>query len=140
MRVVDASVVMKWHLVDEPGVEAAQELLLTNDQFAVPDLLFAETATTVWKNVRRGLMAPARALEIIDSIVDGPFDVYSNQGLTRDAFHIAAAREITPYDASYIALAISLRTECITADRKLFNKLQGSPFARNVALLADYTN
>lgn len=140
MRVVDASVVMKWHLVEEPGADAAQELLLTNSQFAVPDLLFLEAATVVWKNVRRGSVTPTRALEIIDSIVDGPFDVYPNQGLIRDAFPIALAREITPYDASYITLAISLRTDCITADRKLFNKLQGSPFGKHVTLLADYTN
>lgn len=140
MRVVDASVVVKWHIAEETEVEAAHELLRTNFHFAVPDLLFAETATVVWKNVRRGLISPARAMQIIDSIVAGPFDVYGNQGLVRDALHIAISREVTPYDASYIALAMSLRTDCVTADRKLFSKLQGSPFGKHVTLLADYTN
>jgi predicted nucleic acid-binding protein len=140
MRVVDASVVVKWHIAEETEVEAAHELLRTNFHFAVPDLLFAETATVVWKNVRHGLISRARATQVIDSIVDGPFDVYGNQGLVRDALHIAMSREITPYDASYIALAMSLRTDCVTADRKLFSKLRGSPFARHVTLLADDTN
>ncbi|MDP9361416.1 MAG: type II toxin-antitoxin system VapC family toxin [Acidobacteriota bacterium] len=139
MGVVDASVVIKWH-IEEADSEAAQSLRRTSERFAIPDLLFVETATVVWKNVRRGLMSPARAMQITNSIVDGPFDVYSNQALARDAVRIAIAREITPYDASYIALAISLRTDCVTADRKLFSKLRGSPFGRHVALLADYTN
>jgi predicted nucleic acid-binding protein len=139
MRVVDASVVIKWHF-EEADSEAAQSLRRTSQRLAIPDLLFVETTNVVWKNVRRGLISPARAMQITDSIIEGPFDVYSNQALTRDAVRIAIAREITPYDASYIALAISLRTDCVTADRKLFSKLMGSPFGRHVTLLADYTN
>jgi predicted nucleic acid-binding protein len=139
MQVVDSSVVIKWH-IDEMDSEAAQALRYSSERFAIPDLLFVETANIVWKNVRRELISRLRAMQIIDSIVEGPFDVYRNQGLTRDATRIALAREITTYDASYIALAMSLRTDCITADRRLFNKLQGSPFGKHVALLADYTN
>jgi predicted nucleic acid-binding protein len=139
MQVVDASVVIKWH-IDEIDSDAAESLRRASDRFAVPDLLFVEAAAVVWKNVRRGLMSSAHAMQIIDSIVDGPFDVYNNQALVQDAVHIAMARDITPYDASYIALAVSLRTDCITADRKLFSKLQGSAFSRHITLLADSTN
>jgi len=139
MRVVDASVVVKWH-IDEEDSEAAQSVRRSSTSFAVPDLLFLETASIVCKNVRRGFMSPERGFEIIESIADGPFEVHSNQGLARDAVRIALGRDITPYDACYIALAISLRADYVTADRKLFNKLQGSPFARHVTLLADYAN
>jgi predicted nucleic acid-binding protein len=139
MRVVDASVVIKWH-IDEVDAEAAETVRLSAARFAVPDLLFLETASAITKNVRRGLMSSNQALEIIKSIVDGPFDVYSTQALARDALRIGLARDITPYDASYVALAISTRAEYVTADRKLFNKLQGSPFGRNVTLLADSIN
>jgi predicted nucleic acid-binding protein len=139
MRVVDASVVIKWH-IDEVDSEAAQSLRRSAASFAVPDLLFLETASTVCKNVRRGLMPSDRALEIIESIVDGPFVVYSTQALARNAVRIGLARDVSPYDASYVALAISIRADFVTADRRLFNKLQGSPFGKNVTLLADYTN
>jgi predicted nucleic acid-binding protein len=139
MLVVDASVVIKWH-VDEVDAEAAETVRLSAARFAVPDLLFLETASAVSKNVRRGLMSSNQALEIIKSIVDGPFDIHSTQALARDALRIGLARDITPYDASYVALAISIRAEYVTADRKLFNKLHGSPFGKNVTLLADYTN
>jgi predicted nucleic acid-binding protein len=139
MRVVDASVVIKWH-VDEVDAEAAETVRLSATSFAVPDLLFLETASVVWKNVRRGLLTSDRAVEIIESIADGPFVVYMNQAIARDALRIALARDITPYDASYIALAISIRADYVTADRKLFSKVHGSPFGKRVTLLADYTN
>ncbi|HEV7427777.1 MAG TPA: type II toxin-antitoxin system VapC family toxin [Thermoanaerobaculia bacterium] len=139
MRVVDASVVIKWH-VDEIDAAAAETVRLSATSFAVPDLLFLETASVVWKNVRRGLLTSDRAVEIIESIADGPFVVYMNQAIARDALRIALARDITPYDASYIALAISIRADYVTADRKLFAKVHGSPFGKRVTLLADYTN
>src|SRR4051794_18068600 len=139
MLVVDASVVVKWHIAEDDS-EAAQTVRQSAERFSVPDLLFLETASAVSKNVRRGLMSPDRALEIIKSIADGPFDVHSTQSLARDALRIGLARDITPYDASYVALAMSIRADFVTSDRKLFNKLHGSPFGRNVILLADYTN
>lgn len=139
MLVVDASVVFKWH-VDEVDSDAAQSIRRSANSFAVPDLLFLETASSVCKDVRRGFLSSGRALEIIESIVDGPFVVYSHQALARDAVRIAIARDISPYDASYVALALSIRADFVTADRKLFNKLKGSPFGKNVTLLADYTN
>ena len=139
MWVVDASVVIKWH-INEVDSEAAQSIRRSAASFAVPDLLFLEAASTVCKNVRRGSMSSDRALEIIQSIADGPFVVYSHQALARDAVRIALARDVSPYDASYVALAISIQGDYVTADRKLFNKLQGSPFGRNITLLADYTN
>jgi predicted nucleic acid-binding protein len=139
MRVVDASVVIKWH-IDEVDAEAASTVRRSAASFAVPDLLFAETASTVWKLVRRELLSNDQAVKVIESIVAGPFVVYSNQALAKDALRIGVARDITPYDASYVALAITTRAEYVTADRKLFNKLHGSPFGKNVILLADYTN
>jgi len=137
MQVVDASVVIKWH-VDEIDAEAAETVRRSAASFAVPDLLFLETASVAWKNVRRGLMSTDHAVKIIESIAAGPFVVYSNQALAKDALRIAIARDITPYDASYIALAISIRADYVTADRKLFSKVHGSPFGKRVTLLADY--
>jgi predicted nucleic acid-binding protein len=139
MQVVDASVVIKWHIA-EVDADAAETVRRSASSFAVPDLLFLETASVVWKNVRRGLLTSDRAVEIIESIADGPFVVYMNQAIVRDALRIGLARDITPYDAAYIALAISIRADYVTADRKLFSKVHGSPFGKRVVLLADYTN
>jgi predicted nucleic acid-binding protein len=140
-RVIDASVVIKWY-VAEPDSDLASALLDAERNFLAPDLLFAECASILAKLVRRGTMTAARAMEIVAALMDGPFTTVTNGQIADDALRIAlsCAAVVTPYDASYVAVAVRLDTICITADRKLFNKLQGSPFGKHVALLADYTN
>ena len=51
--VVDASVVVKW-FVPEVHSDAARRLLTLSHEYFAPDLLFAETANTIWKKIRRG--------------------------------------------------------------------------------------
>jgi len=74
--------------------------------------------------------------------MDGPFLIVPNSRIADDALKLALSHSagVWAYDASYVALADLFNTRCITANRKLFNKLQGSPFGRNITLLADYTN
>jgi predicted nucleic acid-binding protein len=50
--VVDASVVVKW-FVPEIHSDAARRLLVLPHEYLAPDLLFAETANTIWKKIRR---------------------------------------------------------------------------------------
>jgi len=45
---------------------------------------------------------------------------------------------VSAYDASYVALAMRLNVQCITADQKLVQKLAGTPASDHVRLLADY--
>ena len=70
-------------------------------------------------------------------IVDGPFDIYSDRELTGEALRIALEYQVTPYDASYVALAMKLKTDCATADRKLFEKLRNTALRDYVTFLAD---
>jgi len=139
VRVVDASVVVKWY-VEEPDSEAARALFRESEEFAVPDLLFAEAATVLWKKARRGEITTEEAREISGWVIDGPFDVYSNRELAGEAIRLALEYSITPYDASYIALAMKLGVDCATADRKLFGKLRDTSVANHVTLLADYVH
>jgi predicted nucleic acid-binding protein len=139
LRVVDANIVVKW-FVDEPGSESARKLFWEEEEFAVPDLLFAEAATVLWKKARRGELTFEEAREINDQVIEGPFDVYSNRELAGEAVRIALEYSITPYDASYVALAMKLGAECATADRKLFGKLRDTAVANRVTLLADYVH
>jgi len=106
----------------------------------VPDLLFAEAATVLWNKARRGEIRPEEARDISELITDGPFEVYSNRELASEAVRIGLEYSITPYDASYIALATRLGVGCATADRKLFGKLRDTPWAKHVTLLADYVH
>jgi predicted nucleic acid-binding protein len=138
-RVVDANLVIKWY-VDEPDSGAARALFREIEAFAVPDLLFLETASTLSKKVRSRELTQEEARRISELIVDGPFDIYSDRELTGEALRIALEYQVTPYDASYVALAMKLKTDCATADRKLFTKLRNTALQDYVTLLADSTN
>jgi len=137
--VLDASVVIKW-FVPEDDSQAALELRLAGAGFATPDLLFAESSNILWKHVKRGEIEPDRATAIIDEIATAPWVVHATRSLARDALSLSLATGISAYDASYVALAVRLDTICITADRRLVQRLAGTPSASHVALLADYTN
>lgn len=136
VRVVDANLVIKWY-VEEPDAKEARTLFWEAEEFAVPDLLFLEIASILSKKVRNRELTHEEARRISELIVDGPFDVYNDRELTGEALRIALEHEITPYDASYVALAMKLETDCATADRKLFRKLQSTALRDYVTLLAE---
>lgn len=138
-QVIDASVVIKWY-VKENDSDAATVLLDAEQSFLAPDLLFAECASILTKLVRRGTLRGASALEIIAGIIDGPFTTVTNAQIADDALGISlSATGVSPYDASYVALAMLFDMNCVTADRRLVERLPGMP-AYHVSLLADYVH
>jgi predicted nucleic acid-binding protein len=136
--VLDASVVIKWFIpeVDSP---AALKLRASGAVFAAPDLLFVESANILWKLVKRGEVEPERATAIIEEIADASWFVHTSRSLSRDAMDLALASGASAYDASYVALAVRLNTSCITADRKLVEKMRKTAAANYVILLAETT-
>jgi predicted nucleic acid-binding protein len=134
--VLDSSVVIKW-FIPEADRPAALELRTSGAAFAAPDLLFVESANILWKLVKRGEIEPDRATAIIEEIAAASWNVHANQSLARDAIDLALASGASAYDASYVALAMRLNTSCITADRKLVEKLRGTAAANHVTLLAE---
>ena len=65
--VVDASVVVKW-LVPEIHSDAARRLLVLPHEYVAPDLLFAETANTIWKKIRRGELTAEEGQQLVADI------------------------------------------------------------------------
>src|SRR3954470_20737200 len=125
--VIDASVVIKWY-VTESDSDSAARLLDVEENFLVPDLLFAECASILAKLVRRGTLTPERALIIVHAIMDGPFMIVPNSRIADDALklELSTSTGVSAYDASYVALADLFNTRCITADRKLADKLRAT--------------
>jgi predicted nucleic acid-binding protein len=53
------------------------------------------------------------------------------------ALQIALETGCSAYDSMYLALAEALSTRMVTADRRMYNALQNSPFARLVLWVED---
>jgi predicted nucleic acid-binding protein len=116
--VVDASVVLKW-FVPEVHADAARRLLRTSYQYVAPDLLFPEVGSAVWKRVRRGEMASADGRRMMNDLSGVAVETIATRELIADAWAIANASGHTVYDSTYLALAVRLDTQLVTADKRL---------------------
>jgi len=127
--VVDASVAAKWFLPEngETLVDQAAALLDRYDrnkiQFVVPDLFYVEIASAIWKAVRVGRVSRAFGDRALVLLTEREFATVPSLKLLDGAFQIAADYGRTVYDSLYVALAVQIESQLITADERLANAL-----------------
>ena len=145
--IVDASVVVKW-FVPEIHSDAARRLLVLPHEYVAPDLLFAETANTIWKKIRREELTLEEGQQLVADIGQIAVESVPCRALAEDAHALANATGRTVYDSMYVALAVRLDTHAITADDRLEAALKRIPavaghvqlvqtFERDVAAVSD---
>jgi predicted nucleic acid-binding protein len=130
-HVVDASVVIKW-FIDEVHAEAARRLQEDQYELSAPDLLWPECGNLVWKKVRRGELTPEEARLIWGGLEQQPITTFPSRLILELALEVAFDLSRTVYDSGYLALAMLLDCQLVTADQKLFNALQGGSYAAHV--------
>ena len=127
--VLDASVAAKWFLppAGESLTQEAQQLLKRyvdgQLRFIVPDLFWAEFANLLWKSVRQGRWPQASADLAIRAMRERNFPTVGSFAILPEAFAIASAFGRTVYDSIYVALAVTSKTQLVTADERLANAL-----------------
>jgi predicted nucleic acid-binding protein len=128
--VVDASVAFKWYF-EEPWSDAARRLL-SGGRLIVPRLFFIETNNILRKRCERKEMSSDDARATADSLAELPLEVWPDHRLVRPALDLALDFRVSMFDAVYVALAVRLHGQLVTADRRLVNALQGGPVASHV--------
>lgn len=127
--VVDASVAVKWFLPEnrEPLAEQSLALLNKYDQneirFVVPDLFYVEIASAIWKAVRVGRVPRAFGDQALQLLTQREFATIPSLKLVDQAFQIATDHGRSMYDSLYVALAVQISSQLITADERLANSL-----------------
>jgi predicted nucleic acid-binding protein len=134
--VVDASVAVKWFL-PELHADAAQRLLDGGHALLVPDLLFAEAANLLWKRVRRQEITGEEAAATVQALGVLPLQVSASWPLVLLALEIACRTQRTVYDSLYLALAVHESCAMVTADRKLYDAIQGGPLAPHIGWIEE---
>ena len=124
--VVDASVVVKW-FVPEIHSDAARRLLVLPHEYVAPDLIFAETANTIWKKIRREELTLEEGQRLVADIGQIAVESVPCRALAEDAHALANATGRTVYDSMYVALAVRLNSRAITADDRLEAALKRIP-------------
>ncbi len=122
--VVDASIAVKWLLIEEGSSMALA--LLGKDTLVAPDLVVPETGNVLWRHAVKGLISSQQAVSGMEGLLSFFDEIFASEPISRHAVEIAIAVNHPVYDCFYIALAEALDTTLVTADRRLAGKLDGS--------------
>ena len=123
---VDASVVVKWY-VSETHSEEARVLLAHRLERFAPDFVLVELANIFWKKARLSEIGDPHAYFQELSRIREAVVLSSSADLIERAAQIAAQIDHPVYDCLYIACAETTGSALITADRRLRDKVAGSP-------------
>lgn len=131
--VLDASVIIKWFTQEEKREQAInlRENYINGEiEIVVPDLLLYEISNALRFNSN---FQEEDIKEAIQSLFDMEISIIVPvPEILQKTINIAYSKEITIYDALYIALAQIIDFDFITADEKLYEKLKDN---KNVYLL-----
>jgi predicted nucleic acid-binding protein len=133
--VVDASVAIKWYVPEVHSEPAAAWLARMSTGALVchvPDLFCVEFGNILWKKVRIGEFTSSDASEILEAMFRLPKRVHPTQALLAPALSFACATGRTVYDSIYVALALGLQCELVTADERLWNALKDTQWGTSV--------
>ena len=88
----------------------------------VPDLLWIEVASLLWKAVRKSRITKDEAKMAIVGLRERELTtIVSTPGLLDVALEIALTHDTSVYDSIYVALALETGGKLVTADEKLLN-------------------
>lgn len=135
--VVDASVSVKWYIPEIYEQEAAR-LLKGRHSFHVPEIILPEFSNIIWKKVRRGEITNTEGETIISAFSRKRWRIHSHKKIIKSAYAGAEATGQTVYDWTYLALAISLSCEFVTADEKFYKVVEQTAFKTNLKWIGDF--
>ena len=134
--VVDASVAAKW-LLDEEHSDAALRLRTSSFELHAPDFVRMELASVIAKYHRRGALTTVEAIELRSAVDTLPIRLHPWTSLIQPAFALSLETRRALYDCLYLALAIALDSQLVTADRKFCDALADGPFAAHLCWIED---
>jgi predicted nucleic acid-binding protein len=128
--VIDTSALIRLYVPDGPlpqGLERAVDLAWRAEaSLLAPELALAEAAQVLRKKERSGYLSSQECDEVLDELLGLPIELAGHRDLLARAVEISRERELTVYDALFLALAERHTAELITADRTLARMAAGS--------------
>jgi predicted nucleic acid-binding protein len=117
--VVDASVMANVIGDDRDDGRLARDAIRAADDVAAPDLVDVETVAVLRRRWLAGTISERRFATALGDLEDIDVSRYPTLPLMRRAYGLRA--NVTPYDATYVALAEVLDCELLTGDQRLAN-------------------
>ena len=126
--VLDASVVLKWYLVDEEYGQKALDLLFqyVSGQLEIlaPSLLEYEVVNGLFITQKRGRIIDEKILTAIEGFINLEIKLKNLSHFNSKIMHYCNVYHRSVYDASYLALADVEDVTMITSDEILYSAIQ----------------
>ena len=139
--IVDASVVVKWFLLDERHTQEARAIRdgILDDRLhlAAPTVLWSEVAHSVAKAVRRGRLDSRLVSPIAQAMAEMRPLIGSADLDPVETVAAALQTDLSAYDAQYLALGVSQGVAVLTADARMLER--GRAHGYDVVWLGDIT-
>ena len=134
--ILDASVILKWFLDEtESNIALGLKESHVTGTFTIvaPDILIYEVGNALRYEPE---FSPDEVNCCLEELYELNIDIIAPiSDIVNLITEIAYQKDITFYDASYIALAQSLNLQYITADEKLYNKVKAFSFVTLLKLM-----
>ena len=121
MIVVDASALLEVLLATPAAASVSSRLFAPGETLHVPHLVDLEVVQVLRRYCSRGVLSETRASEALLDLVDFPLTRYPHDLFLDRIWQLR--RNLTAYDAAYVALAEALPATLLTRDARL----AGSP-------------
>jgi predicted nucleic acid-binding protein len=135
--VVDASVALKWFVLEDL-TDKARELLGVVEDLTAPRLITTEIANALAKKAAQKVLTADEALAHFNGfrlLLPGLIDI---DDLVAPALENACALRHPVYDLIYLEAARRLDAQLVTADRRFAAKLADTDLAQHITLLSDW--
>ena len=130
LYVLDACVVLKWLLPDEPYKEKAdklkQDIMSEEAKMCAPSFMVQEVTNALWKAIKLRRITQEDAKEALKNSDDLQINFYEvNWAEASDELSIASKMDLAVYDAAYLFLSEKMNAKLITSDDKMYQKAKG---------------
>lgn len=136
LYVVDASFAIKW-LLPEKDTDKALSLLENLQRFFIPDLFLIESDSIISKKVRRRELKVSDATGLREKVRKFPYILIPYKDISKFALELSSTMAISHYDACYLAVAIEYEGVLFTADVRMADGLDKTPFSDYVQCITD---
>jgi len=117
VKVLDASALVELLIGTPRGLRVAEELEDEEESIHMPHLADVEVASALRRLVAAGAISERVAAEAIEDLQDLGMDRHAHDPLLERIWELR--RNVSAYDAAYVALAEVLDAPLLTCDRRL---------------------
>ncbi len=134
--VIDTSVALKW-FIEEEHTDIASRVLSTGNSLYSIDLMHVEFAHVMCKLARGGKLNREYPTFAFEALSQYQIEVHDTRHLLKLSMIYAKDLRASVFDCCFLALATTINTPVLTADRRFFNAVATSKVPNLAVWLGD---